>query len=272
MDSSTTKALGDVAGQVQPQQATTEITVMASAKKTKLDDVDSDSDGPPPSPPRPFSFEKKKKPMSSLQKQTEKIVLRQITEALSGIHAPAQYCCGGRILTTLSPESSTTLKHATTPVSPPIVLRWDDPTENDAPRRIRLPIAVGTSKGNSVAFSVIDNSRLLKACNPSGTLPGSQFSTNFDPHYLGIIDVVAQALLPGIESSLLQGRPEHRGVSAQLTHLQVSMENSVLNPSSCRNVADTLRPFKRYQNVLAACSSQRLSWHSSGLPPEYASR
>jgi hypothetical protein len=225
MDNSASQALGGPSDQVQQQQASNETSAMASTKRTKLDEVDSDSDGPPPSPPAPFSFEKKKKPMSSLQKQAEKVVLKQITDALSGLHAPAQYCCGGRVLTTLSPESSTTLKNATTPVSPPIVLRWDDPTDNDNdnPRRIRLPIAVGTSKGNSVAFSVIDNSRLLKACNPTGTLPGSQFSTNFDPHYLGIIDVVTQALLPGIESSLLQGRPEHRGVSAQLTHLQVSI-------------------------------------------------
>jgi hypothetical protein len=194
---------------------------MPLAKKAEIDEADSDSDGPPLSP-GPFSYEKEKKPMASLRKQVETVILKQLTKALEGNSSLARYCCGGRVLTTLSAESSTVSKNLTVPVSPPIILRWDDPTDNDSPRRIRLPIAVGTTKGNPVAFSVIDNSRLIKACSPSGILPESQFSTNLDPHYLGILDVVAQTILPGLETSLLQGRPEHRGVSAQLTHLQVS--------------------------------------------------
>jgi hypothetical protein len=159
--------------------------------------------------------------MLSLREQAEKVVLRQLTDAIDGRGAPAKYCCGGRILTVLSDHNNTAAKNTTAPTSPPIVIRWD--AEDDSSRKLRLPIAEGNFNGKPLSVPAIHN--LIRACNDSGTLCRSQFSTDFDPHYLGILDVVTQIMLPGFTSTFLKGRPEHRGVAAQLTHLQVSFRS-----------------------------------------------
>jgi hypothetical protein len=219
MDDSPTQVSETAAHQMQPQQASEPSSDMASLNEAQSGD-DSKSDGSSPSPVQHSIYPKKpKKPIASLRKQAENAVLKQLTKAIDGHRVTARYCCGGRVLTALSLDAGKASKNKTCPISPPVVLRWDDPIENDISRRIRMPIAAVASKGISVSVSPIEN--LLKACNPRGTLSRSQFSVDLDPHYLGILDVVAQTLLPGCESSLLKTRPEHRGVSAQLTHLQV---------------------------------------------------
>ncbi|KAN0098922.1 hypothetical protein V8E51_014585 [Hyaloscypha variabilis] len=201
---------------IQQQQADKGTASMAPAKTSKSDDPDSDSDGPPPATLFPVSKNRPKKPMLSLREQAEKVVLRQLTDAIDGRGAPAKYCCGGRILTVLS-DHNTAAKNTTALTSPPIVIRWD--TEDDSSRKLRLPIAEGNFNGKPLSVPAIHN--LIRACNDSGTLSRSQFSTDFDPHYLGILDVVTQIMLPGFTSTFLKGRPEHRGVAAQLTHLQI---------------------------------------------------
>lgn len=60
----------------------------------------------------------------------------------------------------------------------------------------------------------------------AGKLEATEFSTSFNPYDYGIVDAVAQALLPGIaRPDVLTGdntSPEHWGVVAELYKLNVS--------------------------------------------------
>lgn len=56
----------------------------------------------------------------------------------------------------------------------------------------------------------------------AGKLDRSQFSVDFHPHDYGILDVIAQTLLPDVCGGYLEDRKDHRGVLADLYKLNVS--------------------------------------------------
>ncbi|KAE9373086.1 hypothetical protein N431DRAFT_465390 [Stipitochalara longipes BDJ] len=138
------------------------------------------------------------KPMTSLLKQAENAVLKQLTKAIDGHQAKTRYCCGGSIPVAVYASAKSDPSISSTPV----VLRWDDPTEKDVSRRLRLPIAKGALKS---FVSTLENLRIL--------------------------DVVAQTLLPGTEADFLKDRIEHRGVTAVLDHLRI-----LSAPASTNNI------------------------------------
>jgi hypothetical protein len=144
----------------------------------------------------------------------------------------AAFCCGGTIQ--IDAARDCIHEHITVDteplVSPPIVIRWDHPS-GKAIRKMTLP---------AVQKSAI--SELLEDCSPATfghkgrevldqsyrqavKLDSHQFCTSFSPHDFGIIDAIAQTLLPEIAQVPSDTRTEfqeHWGVVAELYKLNVS--------------------------------------------------
>lgn len=104
-------------------------------------------------------------------------------------------------------------------------------------RKLTLPPIVSNTSG-TVAIE-----ELLKACTPATfgkkgqevldesyrkavKLDSDQFSTSFNPYEAGIIDAIAQSLLPGIAKPFSDGESKHEenlGVIAELYKLNVRL-------------------------------------------------
>jgi hypothetical protein len=169
----------------------------------------------------------------SLQQVAEGRLIGRLTDAVTGYQATACFSYGG--LVPIEIRSTTCYGDFTstkTPItSPPVIIRWDAPS-GDVYGKITFPVPEGKQK-------VLEE--LAKDCQPAtfgygsehilddrirsaGKLESSEFSTNFNPYAYGIVDAVAQALLPGIAMTELSGEntnEQHRGVVAELYKLTV---------------------------------------------------
>lgn len=169
----------------------------------------------------------------SLQQIVEGRLLGQLTDAVTGYQATANFSCSG--LVPIDVRSTTRYGDFTstkTPItSPPVTLRWDAPT-GDVSGKITFPVPDGKQK-------ILE--QLVKDCQPAtfgyggenildhrirsaGKLEASEFSTSFNPYDYGIVDAIAQALLPGIARPQLSGEntnEQHWGVVAELYKLNV---------------------------------------------------
>ncbi|KAK7994941.1 hypothetical protein PG990_013714 [Apiospora arundinis] len=118
----------------------------------------------------------------------------------------------------------------------PITIRWDVNDSKDAAGRkkaeactkLNLPLIPGAGVGDETSLK-----RLVQHCQPAtfgrggkdvydesyrraGKMDPTSFCTTFDPYIAGIIDTVAQVLLPSVYDSAT-----HRGVRAELYKLNV---------------------------------------------------
>ena len=142
----------------------------------------------------------------------------------------AVFCCGGTIR--IASGSNCIYKHISADAeplaSPPVDIRWDM-------GKMTLPDVQGAEGTPAI-------SELLKGCSPAtfghngqevldasyrqaAKLDSHQFCTSFTPHDFGIIDAVAQTLLPEIANPPSTARDEfkeHWGVVAELYKLNVS--------------------------------------------------
>ncbi|KAE9378797.1 hypothetical protein N431DRAFT_293080, partial [Stipitochalara longipes BDJ] len=164
------------------------------------------------------------------------IMLDDLRSVLQGGRA-GTFCVGGRIpispianFPTLSSSSSSDSGRRVSSVT----LRFDTP--EGSVNRIQFPL-----RSNRSEFE-----QLLRACTPStfgssgrvgevGELDASHFSTDFHPHDYGIIDTIAQTLLPGVERSAIaegtKGREEQWGVRAELKTLTIHSPSSTPTPN-----------------------------------------
>jgi hypothetical protein len=147
---------------------------------------------------------KPKKEKKSLRQLAEDAVLKRISESVAGDSSASRYCCGGSL--------------PATPKSKPTTLRWDDPSEEGISRKCHFPMDSDLAANRVVAIV----NGICKASDKDGNLDAENFSTNFDPHGNGIVDIISQLLLPGFQAQKLKKRPEHRGIKATLTNLHVS--------------------------------------------------
>jgi len=147
---------------------------------------------------------KPRKEKKSLRRLAEDGLLEGISESVAGDSSASRYCCGGIL--------------PGTPKSKPTTLRWDDPSEEDISRKCHFPMDSELAANRVLAIV----NGICKASDKNGNLDAKNFSTNFDPHGNGILDIISQLLLPGFQAQKLKERPEHRGIKATLTNLQVS--------------------------------------------------
>ena len=159
----------------------------------------------------------------------------QLTHAVSD--QKAAFCCGGtvRIMQDSSEGRFDKMTCDDGEITcAPVVLRWDLPSGKTI-RKLTLPPDGGVE--DSAAMKA-----LLKHCTPATfgkdgeeVLDGSyreavkldtdQFSTNFHPSDVGILDNITQVLLPGVAKSFANGETtfqDNLGVVAELYKLNVS--------------------------------------------------
>jgi hypothetical protein len=171
-----------------------------------------------------------KKPMASLLKQAESAALKFLSDAIGQNDTTSRYCCGGRVAPSLNSKVAwealedfepDSVHRASSLHLNNYILRYDDPAEKGISRQVQFPMEIDN-----------DNEVLRPLINATQTSGGlrflspKQFSIDFDPHRSGLLDVVAQILLPGFECDVLESRPEHRGIRASHPTLLVVPEST----------------------------------------------
>jgi hypothetical protein len=172
----------------------------------------------------------------SLQALAAQSVFNDLKNSLKGYESAAAYCCGGSLPLSSTP-SSNAFNSAKAPItSPPVVIRFDRPHPSNAISKITFPSIPDQRESEE------ELGKLLEACAPAtfgvgakdvldesyrkaGKLDRSQFSTDWHPADYGILDTIAQTLLPESSTSLGEKedrRAEHWGVRAELYKLNVS--------------------------------------------------
>ncbi len=168
----------------------------------------------------------------SLQHNAEVSLLGQLSAAVSNERATATFACGGKVPITGHQDTDRSGTIDDRRLSPSVDVRWDSMLSEG--RLVRFPVA--TERPQSDALQ-----QLLLDCQPATfgrggkdvfdesyrkarKLDATRFCTSFNPHECGIVDAVAQVLLPGIPLPSMTGKnvcPEHLGVSAELYKLNV---------------------------------------------------
>jgi hypothetical protein len=156
----------------------------------------------------------------------EEPLLSQLESAISAQRAA--FCCGGTIpIATDSEVVHNRIAVTEAPLTaPPIVIRWDLPSgkaihgAEDAPAITEL-----LKDCEPATFGHKDREILDESYRKAAKLDCHQFCTNFSPYGFGIIDAIAQSLLPEIANPSEKERTafkEHWGVTAELYKLNVS--------------------------------------------------
>lgn len=149
----------------------------------------------------------------------------------------ADFCCGGTVRITQDSAVGRFDKMTCDDgevTCPPVVLRWDLPSGKTI-RKLTLPPDNGVEDPATIKA-------LLKHCTPATfgkdgeevldgsyreavKLDANQFSTNFHPSDVGILDNVTQVLLPDVAETFAVGETifeDNLGVVAELYKLNVS--------------------------------------------------
>ena len=202
----------------------------------------------------------------SLQQIAEQRVLDDLKAAVRGYQATANFCLGGNI--PLIPNyvfSTSGLEYGSSkkPIAaPPTVVRFDLSDGGMGKVQFPLPIFSSTeeSEGDAHDGKLKQLDELLQACSPAtfgwegkdvldesyrkaGKLDRSQFAVDFHPHDYGIVDAIAQTLLPSFGAMKLDGEnvsKEHWGVVAELYKLNASFFQE------CWWIEGTMLMFGRY--------------------------
>ena len=190
---------------------------------------------------------------SSQEPSNKGPLLRQLGAAVTA--QQAAFCCGGTIQ--VAAARGCIYEHITVDaeplVSPPVIIRWDLPS-GKVIGKLTLPAVQEAESTPAVqeaestpavqkAESAPAISELLESCSPATfghkghdvldqsyrravKLDSDQFCTSFSPHDFGIMDAIAQTLLPEV-AQVASGTTrtefqEHWGVVAELYKLNVS--------------------------------------------------
>jgi hypothetical protein len=98
------------------------------------------------------------------------------------------------------------------------ILRFDDPVDKQISRQVIFPMKKGNLKKAWCQFVTA-----TQVSEGLGFLSPKQFSIDFDPHRSGLLDVVEQIMLPGINCDALKSILEHRGIRASPPTLLVRL-------------------------------------------------
>jgi hypothetical protein len=161
----------------------------------------------------------------SLSQIAEKQIIAQLKKAINDPQATANYCCGGTIPTSLpveetGPRIAVSGDRTSPAISPPVIIRWDDPTDDTFALKIRFPLP---GKSNSSAIEA-----LFEARQETAGFDRAKFSVDFNHYDHGVIDAISQVLLPDFQGSVLGNRKEHRGLMAELVRLNVSPQMNAI--------------------------------------------
>lgn len=146
-------------------------------------------------------------------------------------HDEALFACGGSI-PILHPNDTTAPVRRDDSTddglltSEPVTLRWDPSSDNALAKDAKVVFPLEPDHEQSLArlvketepatFGFHGKDVLDESYRKASKLEPSQFSTTFNPYELGIIDTVAQALLPSAKAA-----DSYRAVRAELYKLNV---------------------------------------------------
>jgi hypothetical protein len=167
---------------------------------------------------------------------TAEQLVTSLDEALSHYEASSSFCCGGSInrLYGLYMSAGThygafTSKKEAVKCAP-ITIRWDG--KGGATKKTTFDTAPAYRNRESTLESLVQDCAPAsfgldgkdvfdEAVRKARTLEAYSFSTNFNPYDYGIVDALAQELLPGIMRAGKQPVVDHWGVVAELYKLNV---------------------------------------------------
>ena len=190
-------------------------------------------------PRSPHSVALAKKPEPAKDKVQEQSPLNELIEAVSAQKAP--FFCGGEVrISDHKDKSVDCSRHSPQAngkfISDPIVLRWDSPSE-ETTRKLKFPLPVVDDGVTAIegllrdcapaTFGIGGEEVLDESYRKAVKLDAHQFSTNFNPYDVGIVDAISQVLLPGIAKRFPDGKAafgDSSGVVAELYTLNVSLE------------------------------------------------
>ncbi len=164
---------------------------------------------------------------SPLHVQAQRAALEDLKHTVVGAKASASFSCGGFV--TISNDIAVNSAATRKAVAPPVVLHWD--TSDDQSRKIIFGSESSETAETQTTIQEMCNSCQLASFGRQGQdvydpayrqalkLEPSQFTTNFHPHDYGILDELAQILLP----AYLGDREDEDliGVHAELYKLNV---------------------------------------------------
>ena len=157
-------------------------------------------------------------------------LLEQLSQSIEEHAAAATFAVGGAIpildsADQVAPASTAKQSKPNIHTSSPVILRWDSSNDSNLISKLVFPLEPNTS-GNL--------EQLVKDCQPAtfgykgkdiydetyrkaSKLDASAFSSTLNPYELGIIDAIAQVLLPSVKHA-----ENMRGIRAELYKLNVS--------------------------------------------------
>lgn len=163
-------------------------------------------------------------------------MLNPLREELRKEGGKAIFACSGYIPVVPRPDvaqspgsqhSSTTTSSVTSPpTTEPVTIRWDPPAADGLARHAKLVLPLEPETQDNLERLIDSTERASFGYKGKDTydetyrkalkMDTTAFATTFDPYSLGIIDTIAQVLLPSMQESRL-----HRAVKAELYKLNV---------------------------------------------------
>lgn len=179
-------------------------------------------------------------------------LLNNLKRLVGQQHDDALFACGGSI-PILDPNNTTApvrSKDSTDEgllTSEPVTIRWDPSSANVLAKDTKLvfPLEPGheqnlarlVNEADPATFGLHGKDVLDESYRKASKLDPSQFSTSFNPYELGIIDTVAQALLPSTKAA-----DSYQGVRAELYNLNVGSKLLNFHHFTVSHVTTRLTP------------------------------
>jgi hypothetical protein len=179
-----------------------------------------------------YSSEDPIMPAAPPSKIAESLLFKELREAVAKETAAITFACGGTIpIVTTLPEPdvvATATEELRSTSCLPVDLRWDpnDPCIDARQTKITFPLEP-SSRANlerliqdmaPATFGRGGKDVYDESYRKAAKMDSTRFSSTFNPYELGIVDAVAQALLPSLRHS-----KQARAVKAELYKLNVSL-------------------------------------------------
>jgi hypothetical protein len=172
-------------------------------------------------------------PIAPQSKIAESALFKELRESVAQETASFTFACGGSIPISASfPEPGaavTDSQELQSTSCPPIDLRWDpnDPAVLAGQAKVTFPTECGSQSRANLERLIQDMAPATfgrggediydESYRKATKMDPTQFSSTFNPYELGIVDAVAQALLPSLRHA-----KQTRAVKAELYKLNVS--------------------------------------------------
>ena len=146
---------------------------------------------------------------------------------LHGLGDQVNFSCGGTLKIDSMQGVAKFRGAVRPPIVPPVIIRWDNGAHG---RKIQFPLNEDTMENlemllmecQPATYGFEGQDVLNESYRKAAKLDNNQFSTNFHPHDVGILDAISQIMVSGVARSGLNGdntASSNWGVVAELYKL-----------------------------------------------------